>query len=213
LILDIAMTNSTAAARITLIDPKQGVDYFALEPLPHLGGRVVVEQQEAQQILETIVGEMDNRYRLFRTARVGNLADYNRQAVLEQRLPVLWLVHDEFAEWMLIETYKDLVSATVQRLGIKARAAGIFLIFAAQRPEDKVMPVQLRDNLGNRLVLRVESEGTSRIALLEEGAERLLGKGHLAARLQGEDDLVIAQVPILKTEEIELIVKTIADEA
>jgi S-DNA-T family DNA segregation ATPase FtsK/SpoIIIE len=73
--------------------------------------------------------------------------------------------------------------------------------------------VQLRDNLGNRLVLRVESEGTSRIALLEEGAERLLGKGHLAARLQGEDDLVIAQVPILKTEEIELIVKTIADEA
>jgi S-DNA-T family DNA segregation ATPase FtsK/SpoIIIE len=126
---------------------------------------------------------------------------------------VLWLVHDEFAEWMLIDTYKDLVSATVQRLGIKARAAGIFLIFAAQRPEDKVMPVQLRDNLGNRLVLRVESEGTSRIALLEEGAERLLGKGHLAARLQGEDDLVIAQVPILKTEEIELIVKTIADEA
>lgn len=213
LILDIAMTNSTVAARITLIDPKQGVDYFALEPLPHLGGRVVVEQQEAQQILETIVGEMDNRYRLFRTARVGNLVDYNRQAAPEQRLPVLWLVHDEFAEWMLIDTYKDLVSATVQRLGIKARAAGIFLIFAAQRPEDKVMPVQLRDNLGNRLVLRVESEGTSRIALLEEGAERLLGKGHLAARLQGEDGLVIAQVPILKTEEIELIVKTIADEA
>lgn len=213
LILDIAMTNSSAAARITLIDPKQGVDYFALEPLPHLGGRVVVEQQEAQQILETIVGEMDNRYRLFRTARVGNIGDYNRQVTPEQRLPVLWLVHDEFAEWMLIETYKDLVSATVQRLGIKARAAGIFLIFAAQRPEDKVMPVQLRDNLGNRLVLRVESEGTSRIALLEEGAERLLGKGHLAARLQGEDDLVITQVPILKTEEIELIVKAVTEGA
>jgi S-DNA-T family DNA segregation ATPase FtsK/SpoIIIE len=209
LILDIAMTNSTAAARITLIDPKQGVDYFALEPLPHLGGKVVVEQQDAQQILEAIVGEMDNRYRLFRTARVGNIGEFNRQTTPEQRLPVLWLVHDEFAEWMLIDTYKDLVSATVQRLGIKARAAGIFLIFAAQRPEDKVMPVQLRDNLGNRLVLRVESEGTSRIALLEDGAERLLGKGHLAARLQGEDDLVIAQVPILDASSIDQIVTAI----
>jgi len=63
-----------------------------------------------------------------------------------------------------------------------------------------VMPVQLRDNLGNRLVLRVESEGTSKIALKEEGAERLLGKGHLAARLQDEDDVVLAQVPMLAPE-------------
>ena len=75
------------------------------------------------------------------------------------------------------------------------------------------MPVQLRDNLGNRLVLRVESEGTSRIALLEEGAERLLGKGHLAARLQGEDELVIAQVPILDSNSVEEIVAAICDDS
>ena len=171
-----------------------------------------MEQQEALQILEAMVAEMDNRYRLFRTARVGSIGDYNRQVPAEQRIPILWLVHDEFAEWMLVDAYKDVVSATVQRLGIKARADGIFLIFAAQRPEDRVMPVQLRDNLGNRLVLRVESEGTSRIALLE-GAERLLGKGHLAARLQGEDDLAIAQVPMLKNEEIESIVSTLIEGA
>ena len=61
---------------------------------------------------------------------------------------MLFLVHDEFAEWMLTETYKEAVATTVQRLGVKARAAGIHLIFAAQRPDVNVMPMQLRDNLG-----------------------------------------------------------------
>jgi hypothetical protein len=77
----------------------------------------------------------------------------------------------------------------VGRLGVKARAAGISLVFAAQRPDANVMPMQLRANLGNRLVLRVDGEGTSEIALGEKGAERLLGKGHLAARLEGEQGL------------------------
>lgn len=213
LILDIAMTNSPRTARITLIDPKQGVDYFALEPLPHLEGGITVEQQDATAVLENLVLEMDARYRRFREARVNGLNDFNRRVAPGERLPVRWVIHDEFAEWMLVEHYKDLVSNVVQRLGVKARAAGIFLIFAAQRPEDRVMPVQLRDNLGNRLVLRVESEGTSRIALGEEGAERLLGKGHLAARLQGEDDLVIAQVPILRPEELERLVGAVVADA
>jgi S-DNA-T family DNA segregation ATPase FtsK/SpoIIIE len=202
LILDIAMTNSPSAATITLIDPKQGVDFQLLEGLPHLESEIVVEQDKAIQRLEALAQEMDDRYRLFRTAGAGikDLTDYNRHVGADQRLPVRWLVHDEFAEWMLVEEYKDAVERVVQRLGVKARAAGIRLIFAAQRPEDRVMPVQLRDNLGNRLVLRVESEGTSKIALKEEGAERLLGKGHLAARLQDEDDVVLAQVPMLAPE-------------
>ncbi len=210
LILDIGMTNSPAAARITLIDPKQGVDYFALEALPHIDGGVIVDQPKAAQVLDELVREMDDRYRRFREARTSNLAEFNKRAAPAERMPVRWVIHDEFAEWMLVEGYRDVVSNVVQRLGVKARAAGIFLIFAAQRPEDRVMPVQLRDNLGNRLVLRVESEGTSRISLGEEGAERLLGKGHLAARLQGEDDIVIAQVPILDAAGLEQIVKAIA---
>ena len=63
---------------------------------------------------------------------------------------MLWLVHDEFAEWMLIDEYKEAVSTAVQRLGIKARATRIYLIFAAQRPDANVMPMQLRANLGDR---------------------------------------------------------------
>ena len=105
------------------------------------------------------------------------------------------MIHDEFAEWMMTEEYKEHVSSILSRLGVKARAAGIYLIFATERPDVTVMPPQLRANLGNRLILRVDGEGTSEIALGEKGAERLLGKGHLAAKLEGEPDLVYAQAP------------------
>ncbi len=69
-----------------------------------------------------------------------------------------------------------------------------------------VMPMQLRANLGNRLILRVDSEGTSEIALGEKGAERLLGKGHLIAKIEGNDGLITAQVPFIGSDEIEKIV-------
>jgi DNA segregation ATPase FtsK/SpoIIIE, S-DNA-T family len=122
---------------------------------------------------------------------------------------MLWLIHDEFADWMLTEEYKQEVAAAVQRLGIRARAAGIYLVFAAQRPEANVMPMQLRANLGNRLILRVDSEGTSDIALGEKGAERLLGRGHLLAKLEGTPSLVYAQVPFVTPDEIGELVQLI----
>lgn len=202
LLLDIAATNPSRLARIHLIDPKMGVDYAAIERLPHVQGGIVTTQEEALRVLESLVKEMDRRYEVFREAGVRDLAAYNRRAGVEQQLPALWLVHDEFAEWMLTEDYKDAVASHVQRLGVKARAAGIYLIFAAQRPDVNVMPMQLRDNLGNRLVLRVASVGTSEIALGAKGAERLLGKGHLVARLAGEPDLIYAQVPFLSDDDM-----------
>jgi S-DNA-T family DNA segregation ATPase FtsK/SpoIIIE len=110
---------------------------------------------------------------------------------------------------MLTEDYKEAVSANVQRLGVKARAAGIHLIFAAQRPDVNVMPMQLRDNLGNRLILKVASVGTSEIALGVKGAESLLGLGHLAARLSGEPGIVFAQAPFLSDEDIDRAVDAI----
>jgi S-DNA-T family DNA segregation ATPase FtsK/SpoIIIE len=210
LLLDIAITNDCANARIILIDPKQGADYLDLRPLQHIHEGIITTQDQARVALEWAVEEMDRRYSLFHTAGVANLVRYNGQVPSEQRLPRIWLFHDEFAVWMLTDDYKEMVSNTVQRLGVMARAAGIFLIFAAQRPEDRVMPLQLRDNLGNRLVLRVESPGTSKIALGEEGADRLLGKGQLAARLPSEDRIILAQVPILTPEQIRGIIATIS---
>ncbi|MDB5047257.1 MAG: hypothetical protein JWO30_328 [Fibrobacteres bacterium] len=210
LVLDICLTNSPRLANIYLIDPKGGIDYPGLEKLPHLKGEVIVDQGKAMEVLEFLVQEMDRRYQLFR-GKASNLLEYNSKVGFEGHLPAIWLVHDEFAEWMMIDTYKDAVSVSVQRLGVKARAAGIHLIFAAQRPDANVMPVQLRDNLGNRLVLRVESIGTSEIALGAKGAERLLGKGHLIARLSGEPDFIFSQVPFLSNSDVARIAEALND--
>lgn len=209
LLLDIAATNASRLTRIHLIDPKMGVDYAAVERLPHLQGGVVVDQTRATEVMEGLVAEMERRYDLFRQRGARDIRSYNEKVDKGEQLPWTFLVHDEFAEWMLSDDYKEAVTANVSRLGVKARAAGIHLIFAAQRPDANVMPMQLRDNLGNRLILKVASVGTSEIALGVKGAEQLLGLGHLAARLSGEPAIIYAQAPFLSDDDIDLAVDAI----
>jgi S-DNA-T family DNA segregation ATPase FtsK/SpoIIIE len=209
LILGIAATNTPSYARIVLIDPKQGVDYMQFEDLPHLDGGIIDEQTTALDRLRGLVVEMNNRYASLKASRTNSLSAYNQAVPQEKRLPVIWVIHDEFAEWMLVEEYKQEVTSVVSRLGVKARAAGIHLIFAAQRPDANVMPMQLRANLGNRLILRVDSEGTSEIALGDKGAERLLGKGHLVAKLEGMQ-MCYAQVPFAETSFISQVITCIS---
>jgi S-DNA-T family DNA segregation ATPase FtsK/SpoIIIE len=213
IILAIAATNTPAEARLVLIDPKQGVDYFSFEALPHLDGGIIDTQEAALERINALVEEMDARYRKLREARAANVRLFNQRVSADEKLPVIWLIHDEFAEWMLVEEYRQNVTAAVARLGVKARAAGIHLVFAAQRPEANVMPMQLRANLGNRLILRVDSEGTSEIALGDRGAERLLGRGHLVAKLEGSYGLTYAQVPFAPAEYIDRLVGTIRQDA
>lgn len=212
IIVSIAATNTPDQARVILIDPKMGVDYFAFENLPHLQGGVIDDQEAAIYHLNQLLVEMDRRYQVLRQNKVSDLFSLNSKPTATEHLPVLWIIHDEFAEWMMTEEYKDTVTNVVSRLGVKARAAGLFLVFAAQRPDNLVMPMQLRANLGNRLILRVDSEGTSEIALGEPSAENLLGKGHLAAKLGGESGVITAQVPFVSSEELEEIVKRIQQE-
>jgi S-DNA-T family DNA segregation ATPase FtsK/SpoIIIE len=209
ILLGIAATNRPDQAQIYLIDPKAGVDYFAFENLPHLQGGVIDTPEAALTTLEGLVAEMEKRYGLFREARASNLKSYN--AKVSEPLPLIWLVHDEFADWMQIDSYRAGVESVVTRLGVKARAAGIYLIFAAQRPDATVFPMQLRSNLGNRLVLRVDSVGTSDLSLGVKGAgaERLLGKGHLAALLGGGAAPILAQVPFIDEDELTRLVDAV----
>ncbi|MGN8261615.1 FtsK/SpoIIIE domain-containing protein [Pseudomonas sp. SMSB3] len=209
LLLDIAATNPKELAQIILIDPKMGVDYAPLADLPHMRDEIITTKEKAAEVLDALVQEMEDRYRSFAKARARDLPTYNSKVSTEERLPMVFLVHDEFADWMLDDAYKAAVGAAVQRLGVKARAAGIHLIFAAQRPDKDVMPMQLRENLGNRLILKVSSEATSKIALDRPGAELLLGRGHLAAKLNGEQGLVFAQAPFLSDQDIEATVAAI----
>jgi S-DNA-T family DNA segregation ATPase FtsK/SpoIIIE len=209
ILLDIAATNAKGLAEIVLIDPKLGVDYAALADLPQMREPIVTTRERATEVLAGLVDEMESRYMKFAAARARDLTTFNAKATPEERLPMLFLVHDEFADWMLDDGYKGAVGTAVQRLGVKARAAGIHLIFAAQRPDKDVMPMQLRENLGNRLILKVSSEATSKIALDRPGAELLLGKGHLAAKLNGEQGLVTAQAPFLSDQDIGVAVDAI----
>ena len=121
ILLDIAATNPKELAKIVLIDPKMGVDYAALEDLPHMREPIVTTRERATEVLESLVEEMENRYRTFAAARARDLTSFNAKSKSEDRLPMLFLIHDEFADWMLDDSYKGAVSAAVQRLGVKAR--------------------------------------------------------------------------------------------
>jgi S-DNA-T family DNA segregation ATPase FtsK/SpoIIIE len=143
---------------------------------------------------------MNRRYELFKEAKVPNILAYRRAT--GKPLPTLWVIHDEFADWMQTPDYAKAVPNIVGRLSVKARAAGIFLIFAAQRPDKDVMPMQLRSQLGNRLILKVDNAATAEIAMgvKNSGAERLLGRGHMLAKTGDMPDAVFAQVPFIDME-------------
>jgi S-DNA-T family DNA segregation ATPase FtsK/SpoIIIE len=203
LILSIAATRAPAEAHIYLIDPKFGVDYRPLDELPHVevgSGGIIDEPGAAVNMLAGLVDEMNRRYELFKRAKVPNIHAYRRAT--GEPLPTLWIIHDEFADWMQTEEYKESVPNIVGRLSVKARAAGIFLMFAAQRPDKDVMPMQLRSQLGNRLILKVDNAATAEIAMgtKNSGAERLLGRGHMLAKTGDTPDAIFAQVPFIDME-------------
>lgn len=205
IILSIAATRSPAEAHIYLIDPKFGVDYRPLDELPHVevgSGGIIDDPHAAVHVLEGLVDEMNRRYELFKAARVPNVHAYRRST--GNQLPILWIVHDEFADWMQTDDYRDAVPNIVGRLSVKARAAGIFLLFAAQRPDKDVMPMQLRSQLGNRLILKVDNAATAEIAMgtKNSGAERLLGRGHMLAKTGDTPEAVFAQVPYIDIERV-----------
>ena len=207
LILSIATARHPKESIIFLIDPKSGMDYMPLQPLPHImngSGGVIDSQEAALECFSAAVEEMENRYKLITEAskklKIGipNILAYRKHT--GESMPTWWMIHDEFADWMQTDTYKKEIPKLVNRLGVKARAAGIFLVFAAQRPDDNVFPMQLRSQLLNRLVLKVDGPGTSAISLGDDKltqAAHLLGKGHMLAKLGGTPAPVYAQVPFI----------------
>lgn len=201
MLLDMAATNPSNRLKFYIIDPKNGIDYAPLCRLPHMAAPLVNTPEGSTALLQDIVVEMERRYQLFAHVGAKNLARYNAKVSPADRLPALFVVHDEFPNWMVMPDYAKSVTEAVTQLATKSRAAGIYLIFMAQRPDRTVMPMQVRDNLGNRLVLKLPAN-TSEIALGEKGAENLLGQGHMAARLS--NTVYYAQVPFLDEEGGEL---------
>ena len=205
LLLQMIAFNAPSALKLYVIDPKHGVDFAWIKDAPHLARDLVTTQDESGEVLDELVEEMERRYKLFQECGATKIVEYNAKVEPTKQLPLCVVVHDEMADWMASsDDYRKTVQQCFTRLAAKARAAGIHIIMITQRAAQDAVPPGIRDNLGNRLCLKVAGEAGSRLALGQPGAERLLGKGHVAAKLGGDkpdgNDYFIAQVPYATNE-------------
>ena len=209
LILDVCAFNDPRSVQIYLIDPKRGADYLWARDLPHLRRGIVEDKGAAITLLRRLVAEMEQRYAYITGAGCANIAQYNRGRDAEAQLPRVIIFFDEVANWMQDEEFKGEVESVINEIATKSRAAGLHLIMIYQRADKDVMTMQLRTNLGNKLILRLGDEGSSRIALGEKGAEGLQGKGHIIAKL-GTNDKIYGQVPFIEQDEARSLANAIA---
>lgn len=187
-----------SAIRFILIDPKRvtfNVPAFQSAVGAHLDGPIGYDAEDAIPIIERLVDVMEERYRLFEKSQVSDIREYNETAVEGERLERKVVVIDEFQDLTAEKDNAKPFFAGIKRLGAKARAAGVHLILATQRPDRDVVPPLLKTNLGGKVALRVATQTNSRIILDEGGAEKLMGKGDLLANLG--NGLVRAQAPLV----------------
>ncbi|MBT6914567.1 MAG: DNA translocase FtsK [Candidatus Marinimicrobia bacterium] len=187
-IIDLIRTNTVDELKLILIDPKQ-VEFTRYKNIPYLDSDgIIINKELAIEKLDDVVNEMEKRYSLFQKASVNELSKYNKKT--DSTLSRIILIFDEFADWMLDDEFKKSASEAMQRLAGKARAAGIHLVISTQRPDNTVLPMILRGNLGAKFALRVDTEKNSNIIIDEPGAEKLLGYGHMIVKFAGEKQYV-----------------------
>jgi len=168
--------NSRDDVRFIMIDPKR-VELVIFNGLPHLAAPVVVDTDRAIKALRWLSQEMDRRYRMFAEAGVRNIEGYNKDRSPGERLPYLVLVIDELADLMMVAF--DEVEHGLCRLAQLARATGIHLIVATQRPSVDVVTGLIKANFPTRISFAVTSQVDSRTILDTVGAEKLLGRGDM----------------------------------
>ncbi len=165
-----------ADVRFLLIDPKR-LELGVYESIPHLLAPVVTDAKEASARLKWIVGKMDDRYKLLQAKQARNIDGYNRDVPEEERLPYWVVVLDELADLMMVSAGE--VQNSLVRLAQIARAVGIHLIIATQRPSVDVVTGLIKANFPTRIAYQVASKVDSRTVLDQNGAEQLLGRGDM----------------------------------
>jgi len=171
-------TNTPADLRMILIDPKM-VELVRFNGLPHIYGKVETNAERIVGVLRWVTHEMDNRYKLFADLGARNLDDYNRRMVSlhKEKLPKIVVMIDELADLMLSSPVE--VEKTICRLAQMARATGIHLVVATQRPSTDVVTGLIKANFPARIAFAVASGVDSRVILDAVGAETLLGRGDM----------------------------------
>ena len=164
--------------RLLLIDPKR-VELTGYNGLPHLALPVLVESHQAAAALRWAVAEMDRRYKMFSAEGVRNIAAYNDKAIQRQarELPYVVIVIDELADLMMVAAGE--IEELICRIAQLARAVGIHLIIATQRPSTDIITGLIKANIPSRIAFAVGSQVDSRVILDTGGAEKLLGRGDM----------------------------------
>ena len=193
--------------KMILVDPKV-VELKIYNDVPHLLTPVITDSKKALQALQYCICEMERRYSLLETLDVRNIEGFNKKiktnGIAQMPLPYILVVIDEFADLML--TSSKQLEPAVSRLTAKARAVGIHLVLATQRPSVDVITGIIKANIPSRIAFMVASYTDSRVILDAAGAEMLLGKGDMLFKSSWSPNLVRIQSAFLSDEEVERIV-------
>ena len=206
IITSILLKNKPDKVKLIMIDPKM-VELSIYDGIPHLLTSVVTDPIKAADVLHKVVLEMENRYREFARARVRNMEGYNKIAAKDpdyKELPYIVVIIDELADLMMVSSKE--VEESIARIAQKARAAGIHMIIATQRPSVDVITGIIKTNIPSRIAFAVSSSIDSRTILDKSGAETLLGKGDMLYLSADSSKPVRIQGAFLSDEEVEKVV-------
>ena len=206
IIASILMRTKPDEVKLVLVDPKK-VEFSMYDGVPHLLSPVVTDAKKASIALKNIVGEMERRYELLEHTKNKNIVGYNKFCESHpeyQKLPYIVVIIDELADLMLVAAKE--VEDSIMRITQMARAAGIHLIVATQRPSTDIITGVVKANIPSRISFAVSSQIDSRTILDMGGAEKLLGKGDMLFLPMGESIPMRVQGAYVSEEEIEKLV-------
>ncbi|MEB6067045.1 DNA translocase FtsK [Staphylococcus arlettae] len=203
ILLSLLYKNHPEELKLLLIDPKM-VELAPYNDLPHLVSPVITDVKAATQSLKWAVEEMERRYKLFAQYHVRNITAFNKKAAYENRLPKIVIVIDELADLMMMAPQD--VEQSIARIAQKARACGIHMLVATQRPSVNVITGLIKANIPTRIAFMVSSSVDSRTILDSGGAERLLGYGDMLYLGSGMNKPIRVQGTFVSDEEIDDVV-------
>ena len=213
IIISILMRYKPDEVKLVLVDPKQ-VELSNYNGVPHLLLPVVTDPKKASATLQRIVVEMDDRYRAFAENQVKKIDDYNalmmKKGRKEDKMPYIVVIIDEMADLMLVARKE--VEDSILRITQLARAAGIHLITATQRPSTDIITGIIKANIPSRIAFAVASQVDSRTILDGVGAEKLLGKGDMLFLPMGQNTADRIQGCFVSDEEIERVINACRDQ-
>jgi S-DNA-T family DNA segregation ATPase FtsK/SpoIIIE len=221
-VMSILMTAKPDEIKLLMVDPKK-VELTAYSQLPHMLSPVITEPAQAFAALNWLVKEMERRYNLLKKVGSRNIIGFNgrtpeekkaegeEQEEIPDKLPYIVAIIDELADLMMLSTHD--LETPIARIAQMARAVGIHLILATQRPSREVITGLIRANFPTRIAFKVSSRVNSQIILDDTGAESLLGNGDMLFLPPGTSNLMRAQGAFIRDEDINKVVAFIAEQA